>query len=98
MPTKLEKLFLLFPFILVFYEVTNYLANDMYLPALPHMTIDLRTTAQMAQQTLTTWFLGTASLQLFLGPLSDRLGRRPILFGGGLVFIISTLICALASN
>ena len=42
--------------------------------------------------------LGTASLQLFLGPLSDRFGRRPILLGGGLVFILATIFCAAANT
>src|SRR5437763_170719 len=97
MNTK-EKIFALFPFIFVFYEVTNYLANDMYLPALPTLTGDLNTTIHLAQLTLSTWFFGTASMQLILGPLSDRFGRRPILLGGGLVFIIATLICALSTN
>jgi MFS transporter, DHA1 family, multidrug resistance protein len=88
----------LFPFIFVFYEITHYLANDMYLPAMPRLVADLQTTTHLGQQTITVWFLGTAALQLLLGPLSDRLGRKPILFLGGLIFILSTLICALTSN
>src|SRR5579883_399237 len=98
MLSKQEKILALFPFLLVFYEITNYLANDMYLPALPSLATDLGITPHLAQQTLTTWFLGSASLQLFLGPLSDRLGRRPILLGGGAVFILSTIVCAMTTN
>ncbi len=94
----MKKLSSLFPFFLVFYEVTNYLANDMYLPALPQITTYLHTTIQSTQQTLTIWFLGTASLSLFLGPLSDRLGRRPVLFAGGFLFILSTWFCMTATN
>lgn len=93
-----QKIFTLFPFILVFYEITNYLANDMYLPALPILTRDLHTTAHLAQLTLTTWFFGSASMQLILGPLSDRFGRRPILLGGGLIFISSTLVCTFTQS
>lgn len=93
-----QKFFSLFPCFLVLYEVTNYLANDMYLPALPQIVRDLDTTAQLAQQTLTVFFLGSASLQLLLGPLSDRWGRRPILFAGGLLFLLSTLFCMLATD
>jgi Bcr/CflA subfamily drug resistance transporter len=88
----------LFPFILVFYEVTNYLANDMYLPALPNIANDFKISAHYAQMTLTAWFLGTATLQLILGPISDRVGRRPVLLYGGIVFIVSTFMCAIASN
>lgn len=88
----------IFPYLLVFYEIATYLANDLYLPALPRITTDLQTTTSMVQQTLTAWFLGSSSLQLILGPLSDRFGRKPILLVGGLIFICSTLICALTSN
>lgn len=93
-----KKIFSFFPLFLVLYEITNYLANDMYLPALPQIATDLRITPHLAQQTLTVFFLGSASLQLVLGPLSDRYGRRPILFAGGFVFLLSTLFCMLATD
>lgn len=93
-----EKISWFFPLALVFYEITNYLANDMYLPALPTMANDLKIAEQYVQMTVTVWFLGTASMQLFLGPISDRLGRRPVVLGGGVMFIITTIICALTSN
>ncbi len=93
-----KKILAIFPFILIFYEITNYLANDMYLPALPSIVSDLKISAHNAQMTLTAWFLGTASLQLILGPVSDRIGRRPVLIGGGIVFVTSTIICAMTPN
>jgi Bcr/CflA subfamily drug resistance transporter len=88
----------LFPLLLVFYELVTYLSNDMYLPALPQLKSDLEITQHLAQLTLSTWFLGTASMQLLLGPISDRYGRRPVLLGGGLVFTISTVVCAMAPD
>ncbi len=75
-----------------------YLSNDMYLPALPQMTQALSTTPALTQMSLTTWFFGAASMQLLLGPLSDKYGRRPILLGGGVIFIAATLICAITSD
>lgn len=83
-----------FPILLAFYEIVTYLSNDMYLPALPQMAHDLGTTNELAQLSLTTWFLGAASMQLILGPLSDRYGRKPVLLIGGIFFIVATLICA----
>lgn len=96
--TRQEKFFRFFPFIFVFYEITHYLANDMYLPSLPHLVADLHTTTYLGQQTITVWFIGSVTLQLILGPLSDRFGRRPILFMGGCLFILSSLACALTMN
>jgi DHA1 family multidrug/chloramphenicol efflux transport protein-like MFS transporter len=88
----------LFPLLLVLYELPTYLSNDAYLPALPTIMHDFGTTQRLVQLTLTTWFLGTAFLQLVLGPIADRYGRRPVLLTGGIVFVISSVGCALAPN
>jgi Bcr/CflA subfamily drug resistance transporter len=89
---------LLFPLLLVIYEITIYLSNDMYLPALPEMMRDLNLTTHQAQLTLTTWFLGAASLPLFIGAISDCYGRRPVLLVGGLIYIIATIMCAVITQ
>jgi Bcr/CflA subfamily drug resistance transporter len=89
---------LLFPLLLVFYEIVTYLSNDMYLPALPQIATDFGVTHAEAQFSLTAWFLGTTSMQLIYGPLSDRYGRRPILLFGGVLFILSSAICASMPN
>lgn len=89
---------LLFPLLLVCYEVAIYLTNDAYLPALPTIVSDLVTNQHLAQLTLTTWFFGSVSIQLFLGPISDRYGRRPVLLIGGVFFLIATIVCALTTD
>lgn len=95
---KLSREQFVFPFLLALYEVCAYLSNDAYLPALPTIVEDLKTTHNLVQLTLTTWFMGTASLQLILGPISDRVGRRPVMFIGAGVFILSTLGCAFSHD
>ncbi len=93
-----QRNYLLFPLILVFYEIAIYLSNDMYLPALPEMMRDLGLTSQQAQLTLTLWFLGSASLSIFVGPLSDRYGRRKVLMVGSLIYILVSIVCALSTS
>lgn len=88
----------LFPILLVLYEVTVYLSNDMYLPAVPQLMRDLNIDTHMAQLTLASWFLGGVSLSLILGPISDYYGRRPVVLLGGVLYVGTTLICALTSN
>jgi MFS family permease len=88
----------LFPIALVIYEMLAYLTNDMYLPALPQISHDLAIHQHAAQLTLTAWFFGFASSSIILGPLSDRWGRRPILFIYGFIFLLATAVCALTSN
>lgn len=81
----------IFPLLLVLYEVPSFLSNDMYLPALPQIMLDFGISHYLAELTITAWFLGSALLQLIIGPLADKYGRRPILLTGGLLFILSSL-------
>lgn len=100
LPAEIEKpkTMMLFPIALVLYEIATYLSNDMYLPALPMLEHDLHISQALAQYSLLTWFLGSASIQLIMGPLSERVGRRSVLLTGGVFFVISSLVCALTSN
>lgn len=73
-------------------------AIDMYLPAFPAMAQDLDVPAHTIQLTLTTFFVGVAIGQLVLGPLSDRLGRKPPLLVGSAVCLVASAAAALAPN
>src|SRR5688572_961760 len=72
------------------------LAIDMYLPALPAIADDLNTSAASVQVSLAVYFIGIAVGQAFYGPLSDRWGRKPVLYFGLAVFVASSVGCALA--
>ncbi len=72
------------------------LAIDLYLPAFPAMAQSFGTDIEHIQLSMSVYFLGLASGQIFYGPLADRFGRRkPLLFGIGL-FALASLACALA--
>lgn len=95
---KMTKNMLLFPLSLVIFEIATYLANDMYLPGLLRLKRDLGLSQDQAQFTLLVWFMGSASLQLFIGPLSDRFGRRlPVIIGAS-IFTLTSLVCAITSD
>lgn len=74
------------------------LSTDMYLPGLPEMTAELGVPASMAQLTLTMTMIGMATGQIAGGPLSDRLGRKPPLFFGMVVFAAASAWCWLAED
>ena len=67
--------------VLGFTSAVSPLATDMYLASFGSIQTDLATTASMVQLTLSVFFLGNAAGQLFIGPLSDTVGRRPLLLG-----------------
>lgn len=71
-------------------------AIDMYLPSFPAMAEDLAVPAATIQLTLTTFFIGVAAGQLVLGPLSDRVGRKPPLLVGTVVCLLASAAAALA--
>jgi DHA1 family bicyclomycin/chloramphenicol resistance-like MFS transporter len=74
------------------------LCIDMYLPALPAISRELHAGASAVQLTLTACLIGISIGQLLLGPISDRLGRRPPLLAGLAAFIASSVACAFAPN
>ncbi|WP_327665547.1 multidrug effflux MFS transporter [Streptomyces sp. NBC_00498] len=72
------------------------LATDMYVPGLPDMARSLDTSSAGTQVTLTAFLLGVIVGQLVLGPLSDMVGRRPVLLLGTSAFALFGLGCAFA--
>ncbi|WP_066722668.1 MULTISPECIES: multidrug effflux MFS transporter [Hyphomicrobiales] len=74
------------------------LSTDFYLPSLPDIVRVMETDVAGAQATLSTFLFGFAGGQILWGPLSDRLGRRPVLLTGLALFTLATLACALAPS
>lgn len=88
----------LIPALLVSASFVSILSTDLYTPSLPHLQAAFGTDAERVQLTMSLNLLGFALAQLFLGPLSDRVGRRPVLLGGMLGFALASLGCALAGS
>ncbi|KUL24740.1 Bcr/CflA family efflux MFS transporter [Actinoplanes awajinensis] len=72
------------------------LSLDMYLPALPEITAELRVPAGQVQLSLTACLIGLALGQFVFGPLSDRWGRRRPALLGVLAYAIVSFLIALA--
>lgn len=89
---------MLFPFLVVFYEIAIFLSNDMYLPSMPAIAKELLLTDNQIKSTLTAWFLGASSIQVILGPISDRYGRKLVLVAGAVCFVVSSYVCAVTAN
>lgn len=69
-----------------------------FLPSLPKMTQDLNTSYDVMQLSVSAYLAVTAILQLLIGPISDRYGRRVVLLACGGIFVLATFGCALAPN
>ena len=74
------------------------LSTDMYLPAIPLLVKLWQQPLAIVNLTLVGFFVSYCVFLLFYGPLSDRFGRRPLLLAGIGLFILASLLCALADN
>jgi DHA1 family bicyclomycin/chloramphenicol resistance-like MFS transporter len=75
------------------------LAIDALLPALETIGITIGTTNVVDNQLLITMiFLGLGFGPLVFGPLSDSLGRKPVVYMGFALFIIASFICVNAQS
>jgi len=73
-------------------------STDLYLPAIPQLIESLGANISQGQLTLSIFLLGFASGQLFYGSVSDRYGRKPVLYLGLAIYLIATLGCAAAQD
>lgn len=64
---------------------------SIFLPSLAAMTAYFDTEYAVIQVSLSGYLAATAILQIFVGPLSDRYGRRPIVMGSLVIFILATI-------
>jgi DHA1 family bicyclomycin/chloramphenicol resistance-like MFS transporter len=75
------------------------LSIDAMLPAFPEMARDLQVTAANdIQLVVSMLFIGLAIGQLFYGPLSDSIGRKPAIYIGFVLFILGSLLSMMASD
>lgn len=75
------------------------LAIDALLPALDVIGIDIGSTQAADNQLLVTMiFLGLGVGPLVFGPLSDSMGRKPIVYMGFALFVVASFICVLSNS
>ncbi len=71
-------------------------AIDMYLPALPSISVDLGASTAATQMSLMSFFVAFGVCQLVYGPVADMVGRKPPIYFGLVVFVLASVGCALA--
>ncbi|MGN6573934.1 MAG: multidrug effflux MFS transporter [Pseudolabrys sp.] len=74
------------------------LSTDMYLPSLPDIGRDLDASTAQVQLTISAFLIGFACGQILYGPVSDRLGRKPVLLAAVALFCAATIVCMLATS
>ena len=83
---------------LVLLASISALAMNIYLPSLPLMAIEFSTTPAAMGLSVGVYLGTSALIQLFAGPISDRIGRRKIVQVSLIIFVIASISCAYAQS
>ena len=83
---------------LVLLTALSVLSLNMFLPSLSNIAEEFEADYALVNLSIAGYLGIMAVLQLIMGPLSDRYGRRPVLLAGTALFALASLGCALAGN
>ncbi|ROR14672.1 MFS transporter [Erwinia sp. JUb26] len=89
--SRLTPRHLIFPLSLVLFEFATYIAHDMIQPGMLLVTEEFGVGPEWVSASLTAYLIGGIMLQWLLGPLSDKLGRRPVILGGVAFFMLTCM-------
>lgn len=84
--------------LLVAFVAVSLIAGVMYAPSLPAMAVRFGVSDLTIQLTMSVYLIAYAVAQLFVGTLSDWLGRRPVMLGGLALFTAASIVAALAAD
>ena len=85
-------------FTLILIAGVSALSMNIFLPSLPNMTAYFDTEYRLMQLSVAIYLGVNAVLQVMVGPISDRFGRRPVVLGGLLIFVLASVGCVYAPN
>jgi DHA1 family bicyclomycin/chloramphenicol resistance-like MFS transporter len=83
---------------LVLLTSLSVLSLNMFLPSLKQIAAEYDADYGLVSLALGGYLAVSAVLQMILGPLSDKIGRRPVMLAGFAVFVAASVGCALAEN
>lgn len=85
-------------FILSILMAFGSISTDVYLPAMPAMSLSLAASQSMMEWTVSAYLIGFSLGQLFWGPIGDRYGRRRPVAVGLVLFMIGSVGCGFADS
>lgn len=77
---------------------TAAMTMNIFLPSLTAISDEFGISYSLAQLVLSGYLGVTAIVQLLIGPLSDRYGRRPVILTSYIFFIVGSIVCLYAPS
>ena len=86
----------LIPFVLALLSMIGPFSIDTPFPAFSQMGEALDVSSDELQLVVTAYMLAFAAMSIFHGPLSDAIGRRPVIVWSLLAYAVASVACAFA--
>ncbi|HAZ54797.1 MAG TPA: multidrug transporter EmrD, partial [Franconibacter helveticus] len=83
---------------LILLVAVGQMAQTIYIPAIADIAREMNVREGAVQSVMAAYLLTYGASQLVYGPISDRIGRRPVILAGMLIFILATVIALLSRN
>ncbi len=94
----MKPLSLRFKLVIILVWALPQMSTDIYLPSMPAMASYFHTNISMVQYTIFFYTVGFSLGALFFGPISDRIGRKPVILWSLLIAAIGSLIALIATS
>lgn len=98
MQTQSQPISLRFKIVIILIWALPQMSTDIYLPSMPAMSHYFGASLDLVQYTIFYYTVGFSVGALFFGPISDRIGRRPVILWSMVVSIIGTLLAMASTN
>lgn len=96
--TPAARSVVLVPLVLAMLSMIGPFSIDTPFPAFGQMGEDLGVSSGELQLVVTAYMLAFATMSIFHGPLSDAVGRRPVIVWSLLVYAVASVACAFAPS
>ena len=85
-------------FTLILLASISTLSMNIFLPSLPNIASDLNSSTNIMGLSVGIYLASSAVLQLIIGPVSDQIGRRPLILWSLVVFCLSTFAAVFSTS
>ncbi|PSW03760.1 multidrug transporter EmrD [Photobacterium lipolyticum] len=83
-------------FLIIILAAVGQMTQTMYVPAIPTMALDFAVKSSYLQAVMAAYLIPYGLSQFVYGPLSDRVGRRPVIIVGMVIFLVGTVVALFA--